>query len=44
MMEDKYCLGCGVVLQDSNILSPGYTVDLSNDYCSRCFKLKNYGE
>jgi len=44
MMEDKYCLGCGVKLQDSNILNPGYTVSLENDYCSRCFKLKNYGE
>ena len=44
MMEDKYCLGCGVKLQDENVLNPGYTLDLSNDYCSRCFKLKNYGD
>ena len=44
MINDKCCLGCGVKLQDSNILMDGYTVDLENDYCSRCFKLKNYGE
>jgi ribosome biogenesis GTPase A len=42
--EDKYCLGCGVKLQDSNMLMDGYTVDLNYDLCSRCFKLKNYGE
>lgn len=44
MNEDKYCIGCGVKLQDSNMLFDGYTADLSNDICSRCFKLKNYGE
>ncbi len=44
MIDDKYCLGCGVKLQDSNVLQEGYTVSLSNDLCSRCFRLKNYGE
>ena len=44
MNEDKYCIGCGVKLQDSNMLFEGYTADLSNNLCSRCFKLKNYGE
>lgn len=44
MDSDKYCIGCGVKLQDSNVLYDGYTADLSNDLCSRCFKLKNYGE
>lgn len=44
MNEDKYCLGCGVKLQDSNMLYDGYTPDLSNDICSRCFKLRNYGD
>ena len=44
MNEDKYCIGCGVKLQDSNMLFDGYTADLSNDICSRCFRLKNYGE
>ena len=44
MNEDKYCIGCGVKLQDSNMLFEGYTADLSNNLCARCFKLKNYGE
>ncbi len=39
----KYCKGCGVRLQDNNILLEGYTNDLSNDLCRRCFRLKNYG-
>lgn len=44
MNEEKYCKGCGVKLQDSNVLFEGYTSDLSNDFCSRCFRLNNYGE
>ncbi len=44
MNEDKYCLGCGIKLQDQNVLLEGYTADLANDLCARCFKLKNYGE
>lgn len=40
----KQCLGCGANLQDDNILLEGYTTDLKNDYCKRCFKMKNYGE
>ncbi len=39
----KYCKGCGVRLQDNNILLEGYTNDLSNDLCRRCFRLKHYG-
>ena len=40
----KKCIGCGIVLQniDKNIV--GYTDDLDNGYCERCFRLKNYGE
>ena len=41
---DKYCKGCGVKLQDSNINLEGYTNDLSKDLCRRCFRLKHYGE
>ncbi len=41
---NKKCIGCGVVLQDNNILLDGYTNNLSNKYCMRCFKMKNYGE
>lgn len=41
---NKKCLGCGVELQDENMLLDGYTVNLGNDLCQRCFRLKNYGE
>lgn len=41
---NKKCVGCGVVLQDNNKLIEGYTTSINNDYCMRCFKLKNYGE
>ena len=44
MDNEKYCIGCGVKLQDSNMLYEGYTPDISNDICSRCFKLRNYGD
>ena len=44
MKKNKKCLGCGVVLQNDNILKIGYTPNLDNDYCMRCFKVKNYGE
>lgn len=40
----KYCKGCGVRLQDNNVLLPGYTNDLSKELCKRCFRLKHYGE
>lgn len=43
-MDNKYCLGCGVKLQNNNVLFEGYTIDLNNDLCSRCFRIKNYGE
>lgn len=43
-MNEKKCLGCGVLLQDENILMPGYTTNLENDFCQRCFRIKNYGE
>lgn len=43
MKNNKYCIGCGVKLQnnDSNYL--GYVDDLAKDYCMRCYKLINYG-
>ncbi len=40
----KKCIGCGVVLQADNTMLEGYTSSLDNDICSRCFKMKNYGE
>ena len=44
MSKDKYCTGCGVLLQDNNVLQQGYTTSLENDICQRCFRMKNYGE
>ncbi len=44
MMEDKYCEGCGVKLQNDNVLQEGYTSSLDNTLCQRCFRIKNYGD
>lgn len=44
MDSEKRCSGCGVLLQDQNILQEGYTTSLDNDICQRCFRMKNYGE
>ncbi len=44
MTSEKKCAGCGVVLQDENVLQEGYTTSLENDICQRCFRMKNYGE
>lgn len=44
MNKEKTCVGCGVILQAENILQEGYTTDIENDLCQRCFRLKNYGE
>ncbi len=44
MNDIKQCAGCGIVLQNENILFEGYTSSLDNNLCSRCFKLRNYGE
>ena len=40
----KKCVGCGSVLQDKNHDAFGFTPDIKNKYCERCFKLKNYNE
>lgn len=44
MNSEKKCQGCGVILQDENVLQEGYTTNLENDLCQRCFRMKNYGE
>ena len=36
------CVGCGITLQDENNNDVGYTPDIKNVICERCFKLKNY--
>ena len=43
-MSEKKCRGCGITLQDENVLLDGYTTNLENDLCQRCFKMKHYGE
>ena len=37
------CLGCGVILQDSDQEKDGYVSNLEKDICERCFIIKNYG-
>ncbi len=44
MNSEKRCNGCGVLLQDENVLQEGYTTNLENDICQRCFRMKNYGD
>lgn len=38
----KKCMGCGITLQDSSPYTLGYTPNLENDYCERCFKITHY--
>ena len=38
------CNGCGVVLQDKDNNELGYTINLDNDLCERCFKIRNYND
>lgn len=38
------CLGCGSILQNTNIDKEGYVKSLDQALCERCFKIKNYGE
>lgn len=38
------CLGCGIKLQNTDSNAEGYVIDINNNICERCFKLKNYGE
>ena len=40
----KICYGCGIPLQNKDENKLGYTPNLNNDLCKRCFRLKNYGE
>lgn len=38
------CLGCGITLQTQEKNALGFTQNLENKLCERCFKLKNYGQ
>lgn len=38
------CIGCGITLQNDFINELGYTRELDNLYCERCFKTIHYNE
>ena len=38
------CTGCGVELQNINKEKYGYTINLNNNLCERCFRIRNYNE
>ena len=38
------CLGCGAILQDKDSFKEGYTRDLDNKFCERCFQIKHYNK
>lgn len=41
---NKKCQGCGIILQTKDPNKEGYTTNIENKVCIRCFRLKNYGE
>ena len=38
------CSGCGIELQDKEKELLGYTKNLNNDLCERCFRIRNYND
>lgn len=38
------CNGCGVILQNTDINKEGYTNNLNNIYCKRCFDITHYNK
>lgn len=38
------CSGCGVKLQNNDNSIIGYTSNLNNNLCERCFRIRNYNE
>ncbi len=43
-MSIKKCKGCGVLLQNERPEELGYVIDITKDYCKRCFRLRHYNE
>ena len=41
---NKRCIGCGSILQDKDINKDGYILDINDDICQRCFRIKYYNE
>ena len=40
----KKCKGCGTFLQVQNKNIEGYTTNIENDLCERCFRINNYND
>lgn len=38
------CIGCGAILQNESSSKEGYTKDLNNRFCERCFNIKHYNK
>lgn len=38
------CLGCGAFLQDKDKNEEGYTNNINNNYCKRCFDITHYNK
>lgn len=38
------CVGCGSILQTDNKEEIGYTININNSLCERCFRIKNYND
>lgn len=38
------CVGCGSILQTDNKEEIGYTNNINNSLCERCFRIKNYSD
>lgn len=38
------CIGCGVLLQNEDSNALGYTRNILNKFCERCFRINNYND
>jgi len=38
------CHGCGAVKQSEDVNKEGYTRNLENEFCERCFRIKHYSD
>lgn len=41
---EKYCKGCGTLMQFEDPKQLGYSPKLDAEYCQRCFRLTHYGD
>ena len=44
MCSMKKCKGCGAPIQNKDPKMTGYSINLEQDYCQRCFRLTHYGD